>query len=130
MKKLLFLMLAIMPMLFMSCSSDDEDVPSISKSELIGTWYSLQDRWVLVFSETKATKYELWGSAGTYKLNPYVLTSSYFINGNQIYDENGGDGTISIVGETLKMTTYGTTLTFKKFDGTPMQLIEFLNRRN
>lgn len=128
MKKYLFLFLMAMPLFFMGCSSDDDDETTPSKSELIGTWYTLEDGWVLVFKESTVTEYEIWKNSGKYSLNSYTLTSSYSIKGNKIVSEDGWNATVSINGNKLKLTEDEKTLTYTKFNGTPQQLIDYLNK--
>ena len=65
---MMMLMAMALP-LMVACGSDDDDVNTINKSELIGTWYTLQDDWVIVFNNTSVTQYELWGQCGVYSLN-------------------------------------------------------------
>lgn len=117
-----------MPLLFAACSSDDDDEPSVSKSELIGTWYTLEDDWVLVFTESNVTQYEIWQSSGVYSLNSYTVTSKYTLSGNKIIDEEGRSSTISISGNTLKLNSGRETLTYTKYNGTPQQLMDYLNK--
>lgn len=128
MKKYLYLLLLTMPLLFAACSSDDDDEPSVSKSELIGTWYTLEDDWVLVFTESIVTQYEIWQSSGVYSLNSYTVTSKYTLSGNKIIDEEGRSSTISISGNTLKLSNGGEMLTYTKYNGTPQQLMDYLNQ--
>lgn len=128
MKKYFYLLLLAMPLLFVACSSDDDDEPSVSKSELVGTWYTLEDDWVLVFTETNVTQYEIWKSSGVYSLNSYTITSKYTLSGNKIIDEEGRSSVIAISGNTLKLVNGNETLTYTKFNGTPNELINYLNR--
>ena len=128
MKKYLFLFLMAMPLFFMGCSSDDDDETIPSKSELIGTWYTLEDGWVLVFKESTVTEYKIEKNSGKYSLNSYTLTSSYSIKGNKIVSEDGWNATVSINGNKLKLTEDEKTLTYTKFNGTPQQLIDYLNK--
>ena len=128
MKKYFYLLLLIIPLLFAACSSDDDDEPSVRKSELIGTWYTLEDDWVLVFTDSNVTQYEIWQSSGVYSLNSYTVTSNYTLSGNKIIDEEGRSSTISISGNTLKLNNGGETLTYTKYNGTPQQLMDYLNR--
>lgn len=128
MKKYLYFLLLTMPLLFAACSSDDDDEPSVSKSELIGTWYTLEDDWVLVFTESNVTQYEIWQSSGVYSLNSYTVTSKYTLSGNKIIDEEGRSSTISISGNTLKLNSGRETLTYTKYNGTPQQLMDYLNK--
>ena len=52
------LMIALVSVSYTACGSDEEE-SSISKSELLGTWYTLEDDWVLVFNESSVTQYEI-----------------------------------------------------------------------
>ena len=128
MKKYLFLLLMAMPFCFTSCSSDDDDA-SVSKSELMGTWYTLEDDEVLVFTETTATYYELWNTKGKdYALNPYTISFQYSLNGNQVVAEDGSTAKVSINGNILKIISKDETATYTKFNGSPKQLIDYLNK--
>lgn len=127
MKKFLFLFLMVIPLFFMGCSSDDDE-NSLSESELIGTWYTLEDDWVLVFNESTVTQYEIWKTSGKYSLNSYTVTTKYTIRGNMIVGEDGLNATASINGNTLKLTNGIESLNYTKFNGTPQQLIDFLNK--
>jgi len=129
MKKYLFLFLMAMPLLFMGCSSDDDEA-TLSKSELIGTWYTLEDDWVFAFTESTVTIYELWKSSGKYLLNPaYHVTRKYTISGNRVVSEDGHTATIiSINDNTISVNIDNEMLTLTKFDGTPQQLMDYLNR--
>ena len=127
MKKYLFLFLMAMPLFFMGCSSDDDEA-TLSKSELIGTWYTLEDDWVLVFNESTVTQYEIWKNSGKYSLNSYTVTTKYTISGNKIINEDGQNATASINGNTLKVSNGSESLTYTKFNGTPQQLMDYLNK--
>ena len=85
---MMMLMVMAMP-LMVACGSDDDDVNTINKSELIGTWYTLQDDWVIVFNNTSVTQYELWVQGGVYSLNPYTYTWNYTISGNKLISDDG-----------------------------------------
>ena len=129
MKKYLILFLMAMPFFFMGCSSDDDEA-TLSKSELIGTWYTLEDDWVFAFTESTVTIYELWKSSGKYLLNPaYHVTRKYTISGNRVVSEDGHTATIiSINDNTISVNIDNEMLTLTKFDGTPQQLMDYLNR--
>ena len=123
-----FLMIALLSVSFAACSSDDDNEASVSKAELIGTWYTLEDDWVLVFTETSVTQYEIWKSSGKYSLNSYTVTTKYSLSGNKIIGEDGLSATVSINGNTLKVSNGNETLTYTKFNGTPQQLMDYLNK--
>ncbi|MBP5339472.1 MAG: hypothetical protein J6Z14_09290 [Prevotella sp.] len=132
MKKYFFYMMAILMIAmvnvsFTACSSDDDNEATISKSELIGTWYTLEDDWVLVFTETSVTQYEIWKFSGKYSLNSYTVTTKYSLSGNKIIGEDGLNATISINGNTLRVSNGEESLTYTKFNGTPQQLMNYLN---
>ena len=44
---MMMLMVMAMP-LMVACGSDGDDVKTVNKSELMGTWYTLEDDWVIV----------------------------------------------------------------------------------
>ena len=127
MKKYFFLLLIAMPLFFVGCSSDDDEA-TLSKSELVGTWYTLEDDWVLVFNESTVTQYEIWKNSGKYSLNSYTITTKYTIRGNKIVSEDGLNATASINGNTLKLTNGIESLNYTKFNGTPQQLMDYLNK--
>ena len=126
MKKVLFLLLMAMQLFFMGCSSDNDDT-TLSKSELIGTWYTLEDDWVIAFNESTVTQYEIWKTSGKYSLNSYTVITKYTISGNKIVGENGLNATASINGNTLKLSNGSESLIYTKFNGTP-QLMDYLNK--
>ena len=129
MKKYLFLFLTAMPLFFMGCSSDDDEA-TLSKSELIGTWYTLEDDWVFAITESTVTLYELWQSSGKYLLNPaYSVTKKYSISGNKIVSEDGHVAIITPISDnTIRANIDNEILTLTKFNGMPQQLIDYLNR--
>ena len=114
---------------FSACSSDDDNKSSISKADLIGTWYTLEDDWVLVFTDISITQYEIWKNkiSGKYSLNSYIVTSKYSLDGNRIVGEDGLNAFVSIDGNILKVTNNNETYTYTKFIGSPQQLIDYLN---
>ena len=128
MKKYLFLLLLAMPLMFAGCGSDDDDTPSVSKSELIGTWYTLEDDWVLVFTESTVTQYEIRHTGGTYSLNSYTVSNRYTLSGNRITFEEGLSVTVAINGSKLTVSTGNQTLVYTKYNGTPQQLMDYLNK--
>lgn len=128
MKKYLLLFLMAMPLLFVGCSSDDDDEATVSKAELVGTWYTLEDDWVLVFTESNVTQYEIWKNSGVYSLNSYTVTSKYTLSGNKIIDEEGRSSVIAISANTLKLINGNETLIYTKFNGTPQELMNYLNQ--
>ena len=107
-----------------SCSKDNDD---ISKSDLIGTWYTLEDDWVLVFTQSEVTQYELMGYPGNYHLNSYTLTYGYTLNGNIFTNDEGSSATITINNNKLYVTNGKESITYTKYNGTPKQLIDYLN---
>ncbi|MBR1427880.1 MAG: hypothetical protein IJ582_02465 [Prevotella sp.] len=117
-----------MPLLFVGCSSDDDDEATVSKAELVGTWYTLEDDWVLVFTESNVTQYEIWKNSGVYSLNSYTVTSKYTLSGNKIIDEEGRSSVIAISANTLKLINGNETLIYTKFNGTPQELMNYLNQ--
>lgn len=132
-KSLLYCMVILMAVLVSvvstSCGSDDDDEITVTKSELIGTWYTLEDGWVAKFTESDVTLYEIWQSSGTYLLNPYSITSKYTLSGNKFVDKDGQTYTIhSISGSTMRISNRGETLTLTKYNGTPQQLMDYLNK--
>lgn len=125
----ILLMIMMIPMVT-ACSSDKDDAPTLSKSELIGTWYTLEDDWVLEFKDAAVTQYEIWKSGDQYVLNTsYVLTYQYAISGSKITNDEGVSVTAIINGNTLKVSANGKTLTYTKFNGTVQQLMDYLNSK-
>lgn len=116
---------------FASCSNDDNnDEVTLSKSELIGTWYTLEDNWVFALTESTVTLYELWKSSGKYLLNPvYSVTKKYTINGNKIVSEDNHTAIITSINDnTITVNIDNEILTLTKFNGTSQQLIDYLNK--
>ena len=95
----------------------------------MGTWYTLEDGLVRVFTETTATYYEIQGSIDRdYALNPYTISFHYSLKGNQVVAEDGSTARISINGNILKIISQDETATYTKFNGSPKQLIDYLNK--
>lgn len=108
---------------FVSCSDDDED---FSLADISGTWYTLEDDWVYSISGNTAIEYELLGGTyGPYELNEWTIR--YTIKGNKMTASDGFTQTISLKGETLILKNSEETLYLKRFNGTPQQLIQYLN---
>ena len=128
MKKYLFLLLMTMPLMFAGCGSDDDDTSSISKSELIGTWYTLEDDWVMVFTESDVTQYEIWHTGGVYSLNSYTISNRYTLSGNKLIIKDGPSVTVSVNDNKLMVSSGGKTLIYTKYNGTPQQLMDYLNK--
>lgn len=127
---IMMLMVTVMTMpLMVACGSDSDDVNTINKSELIGTWYTLQDDWVIVFNNTSVTQYELWGQGGVYSLNPYTYTWNYTISGNKLISDDGQEVTVSVNGNKMTVSANGQTMNYTKYDGTPQQLMDYLNKK-
>lgn len=125
---MMMLMTMVLPML-VACGGDDNDVKTISKSELTGTWYSLEDGWVLVISNSTVTQYELWSSGGEYSLNSYTYTWNYTIDGNRIISDDGQVANVSINGNKMTVSAKGQSIAYTKYNGTPQQLIVELNSK-
>ena len=120
-------MVMAMP-LMVACGGDDgDDVNTINKSELMGTWYTLEDDWVLVIGNSSVTQYELWNNFGIYSVNPLAYTWNYTIDGNRMISDDGQVATISINGNKLTVSANGQTLIYTKYNGTTQQLIDYLN---
>ena len=124
---MLMLLILALPMM-VACGGDDgDDVKTINKSDLIGTWYTLEDDWVIVIGNSSVTQYEIWSSGGTYSLNSNTYTWNYTINGNRMISDDGQEATISINGNMMIVSANGQTMNYTKFNGTPQQLIDYLN---
>ena len=116
-------MVALLSFGFVSCSDDDED---FSLADITGTWYTLEDDWVYSISGNTAIEYELLGGTyGPYELNDWTIR--YTINGNKMTATDGFTQTISLKGETLILKSNEGTIQLNKFNGSPQQLITYLN---
>ncbi len=92
---MLMLMVMALP-LMVACGGGDEEITPITKSQLIGTWYAINDEWILVFTEHELSRYEFYGAPGDYRLKAgYVVSQYYSIDGNRIITEKG-DAIVSI----------------------------------
>ncbi len=60
------MMIALTSICLAACGSDEDNDALVSKSELIGTWYTLEDDWIMVFTESSVTIYEIWNNSGRY----------------------------------------------------------------
>ena len=125
---MMMLMILAMP-LMVACGSDSDDVKTINKSELIGTWYTLEDGWVIVIGNSSVVQYELWKSGGSYTLNPQTYTWNYTIEGNKMISDDGQWAEVSINGNKMTVSANGQTINHTKYDGTPQQLMDYLNKK-
>ena len=120
------LMVMALP-LMVACGSDSDDVKTINKSELMGTWYTLEDDWVIVIGNSSVVQYELWKSGGSYTLNPQTYTWNYTIEGNRMISDDGQWAEVSVNGNKMTVSANGQTINHTKYDGTPQQLMDYLN---
>lgn len=125
---MMMLMVMAMP-LMVACGSDGDDVKTINKSELMGTWYTLEDDWVIVIGNSSVVQYELWKSGGSYTLNPQTYTWNYTIEGNKMISDDGQWAEVSINGNKMTVSANGQTMNYTKYDGTPQQLMDYLNKK-
>ena len=123
---MMVLMIMAMP-LMVACGSDGDDVKSINKSELMGTWYTLEDDWVIMIGNSSVVQYELWKSGGSYTLNPQTYTWNYTIEGNKMISDDGQWAEVSINGNKMTVSANGQTMNYSKYNGTPQQLLDYLN---
>ena len=125
---MMMLMVMAMP-LMVACGSDGDDVKTINKSELMGTWYTLKDDWVIMIGNSSVVQYELWKSGGSYTLNPQTYTWNYTIEGNKMISDDGQWAEVSINGNKMTVSANGQTINYTKYDGTPQQLMDYLNKK-
>ena len=127
---MMMLMVIAMP-LMVACGSDGDDVKTINKSELMGTWYSLEysGGWVIVIGNSSVVQYELWKSGGSYTLNPQTYTWNYTIEGNKMISDDGQWAEVSVNGNKMTVSANGQTINYTKYDGTPQQLMDYLNKK-
>ena len=125
---MMMLMVMAMP-LMVACGSDSDDVKTINKSELMGTWYSLEysGGWVIVIGNSSVVQYELWKSGGSYTLNPQTYTWNYTIEGNKMISDDGQRAEVSVSGNQMTVSANGQTMNYTKYNGTPQQLMDYLN---
>ena len=125
---MMMLMVMALP-LMVACGSDGDDVKTINKSELMGTWYSLEysGGWVIVIGNSSVVQYELWKSGGSYTLNPQTYTWNYTIEGNKMISDDGQWAEVSVNGNKMTVSANGQTMNYTKYDGTPQQLMDYLN---
>ena len=123
---MMMLMVMAMP-LMVACGSDGDDVKTINKSELMGTWYTLEDDWVIVIGNSSVVQYELWKSGGSYTFNPQTYTWNYTIEGNKMISDDGQWAEVSINGNKMTVSANGQTMNYSKYNGTPQQLLDYLN---
>ena len=125
---MMMLMVMALP-LMVACGSDSDDVKTINKSELMGTWYTLEDDWVIVIGNSSVVQYELWKSGGSYTLNPQTYTWNYTIEGNRMISDDGQWAEVSVSGNQMTVSANGQTMNYTKYDGTPQQLMDYLNKK-
>jgi hypothetical protein len=91
-KNLFFLMLAIMPLTFIACSSDDDDTPNNS-SKIVGVWkqvaYNSDGTWhndffgdIYYFGSDNT--YKVYSSVEDYKNGKVYSSGTYTFDGKQI----------------------------------------------
>ena len=129
------IVLSLLSPFLTSCSSDDDQdnkTTDIKKSELIGTWYSLDEGCLLEITSDVFTKYELkkvslfWLYAPLSGINN---TWYYKIKGSKLLSINGSEfATVNIQGNTMTIVIQGKALHVSKYSGTPKDLINYLNR--
>ena len=125
---MMMLMVMALP-LMVACGSDSDDVKTINKSELMGTWYTLEDDWVIMIGNSSVVQYELWKSGGSYTLNPQTYTWNYTIEGNRMISDDGQWAEVSVSGNQMTVSANGQTMNYTKYDGTPQQLMDYLNKK-
>ena len=125
---MMMLMVMAMP-LMVACGSDGDDVKTVNKSELMGTWYTLEDDWVIVIGNSSVVQYELWKSGGSYTLNPQTYTWNYTIEGNKMISDDGQWAEVSVNGNKMTVSANGQTMNYTKYNGTPQQLLDYLNKK-
>ena len=123
---MMMLMILAMP-LMVACGSDSDDVKTVNKSELMGTWYTLEDDWVIVIGNSSVVQYELWKSGGSYTFNPQTYTWHYTIEGNKMISDDGQWAEVSVNGNKMTVSANGQTMNYSKYNGTPQQLLDYLN---
>lgn len=140
MKKSLFLsMLAIVMVTFVSmgltsCGDDDDDAVS---SSLVGTWYCYDEHEIVAFTESTMAVYYLKNSNGKWKFDGEPDVSTYTLNGNNItmnFDGESFTRKLDLHGNTFTLTGFddegkSRTYTYKRFDGTPQELVNYLNEK-
>ena len=132
---------------FISCSDDDDE--TISNASLVGTWYELEkdlesdNGWngaeVSVFTESTMITYFIEKKYGEWKLDSSSEMYTYTLDGNKMSltaaggekDGESGEVKIAFHGNSLTITeeyegeVY--TYDYKKFNGTPQELTDYLN---
>jgi hypothetical protein len=66
---------------------------------------------------------------GLYSLNPYTYTWNYTISGNKLISDDGQEATVSINGNSMTVTANGQVMNYTKYNGTPQQLMDYLNKK-
>ena len=59
----------------------------------------------------------------------YTYTWNYTISGNKLISDDGQEATASINGNTMTVSANGQVMNYTKYNGTPQQLIEYLNKK-
>lgn len=151
-KKFIWSLLAIMLAAtmnfgFISCSDDDDE--TISNASLVGTWYWLEkdlesdNGWngaeVSVFTESTRISYYIEKKYGEWKLYRDDELWTYTLDGNKMSltaaggekDGESGEVKIAFHGSSLTITEEYEgevhTYDYKKFNGTPQELTDYLN---
>lgn len=137
MKKNLFnliaiLMIAVMSVSFVSCGSDDDKEESGISESILGTWYMLESDsygWVIHVTMSSIKEYELYKSSGKWKLESAGSAYGYTINGNKLTSLDGGTVSVSISGNSMTVRGEGQALRYTKYNGTPDQFIDYMNKK-
>jgi hypothetical protein len=82
-----------------------------------------------VIGNSSVVQYELWKSGGSYTLNPQTYTWNYTIEGNKMISDAGQWAEVSVNGNKMTVSANGQTMNYTKYDGTPQQLMDYLNKK-
>jgi heat shock protein HslJ len=100
MKKVLFLLALVLPMMFSSCSSDDDNSSMFTMEELYGKWSAtavkVNGEWIDITKYPYNLKYSM---SITFYQNGTYYGSGYFGNGSGTYKVSGNTISTYIDGE-------------------------------
>lgn len=117
MKKILLIMLVMLPMmLFSSCSKDDEDEKTRIDPELVGSWEAIDasGKVVVTFDSNGSFKIEIYiPESDKYKLISSE-TDTYTMDGKRIIFKKGPIGHYALKDNILTLTIDNQTIICKK----------------
>ena len=127
MKKVLLILLAVLPLTFIGCSSDEENNSSDLKNKIIGPWKEVawkdgSGKWVdgrylpSIYDFKSDDTYYKYSNYRDYQKNDPVSNGTYIIDGDNIVMDGGFKRKI-VFSENGNLFTIGEARTFERYIG-------------